>query len=163
MSRNNPLEAQDEIDESELTDESEAPGPLPAKQELALRAVLSHPTLKEAAFAAGISETTLWRYMRDEEFIKRLREAKRDAMGHVTTRLQQASGDAVTVLHNLMTKENAPAAARITAARTVLDYSIRVAEMEELRAEIDELKEFIRRKQEEDALDAAAREEEGEE
>lgn len=153
MSRTKPT------DEQEVAAELAEPGALPAKQELALRAVLSHPTLKEAALAAGISETTLWRYMQDEEFSKRLREARRDAVSHAVIRLQRASSDAVTVLRDLMMKDDAPASARITAARTVLDYSMRAVEMDELRARIDQLEEFIRAKQEEDALDAAAREE----
>lgn len=106
---------------------------LPARQELALRAVISHPTLKEAASAAGVSETTLWRYKQDAEFSRRLREARREAVEHAVLRLQRASGDAVTVLHDLMVKDDAPAAARIAAARTVLDYSLRAVEIEELR------------------------------
>jgi hypothetical protein len=71
------------------------------------------------------------------------------------TRLQQLSGDAVAVLHSLMMKDDAPAAARISAARTALDYSFRSAEVEELKSRIDTLEEFIRRKQEGDDLDAA--------
>lgn len=138
--------------------EADDPNALPTKQELALRAVISHPTLKEAALAAGISETTLWRYMQDESFSRRLREARRDAVNHAIIRLQRASSDAVTVLHDLMMKTDAPASARITAARTVLDYSIRAIEIDELKGRIDQLEEFIRIKQEEDALDAAARE-----
>jgi hypothetical protein len=128
---------------------------LPAKQELALRAVITHPTLKEAALAASVSETTLWRYMQDEAFARRLREARRDAVNHAVIRLQRASSDAVTVLQSLMMKEDAPASARITAARTVLDYAIRAVEIDELKTRIDQLEEFIRAKQEEDALDAA--------
>lgn len=130
---------------------------LPAKQEAALCAVIAHPTLKEAALAAGVSETTLWRYMRDEAFSRRLREARRDATVHTIMRLQNASSDAVTVLHSLMMKEDAPAAARITAARTVLDYSIRAAEMEQLKARIEQLEEFIRLKQAENMLEVRRR------
>lgn len=138
--------------------ESDDPNALPVKQELALQAVISHPTLKEAALAAGVSETTLWRYMQDESFSRRLREARRDAINHAVIRLQRSSSDAVTVLRELMMKHDAPASARITAARTILDYSIRAVEIDELNARIDQLEEFIRIKQEENALDAAARE-----
>jgi hypothetical protein len=125
-------------DEAEETiHETHERGSLPAKQELALRAVIAHPTLKEAAKAAGIGETTLWRYMRDEAFSRRLREARRDAVNHAVIRLQGASSDAVTVLHDLMMKGDAPASARITAARTVIDYSLRAVEMDELKTWID--------------------------
>jgi hypothetical protein len=139
----------------EIAPEQDNPHALPGKQELALQAVISHPTLREAALAAGISETTLWRYMQDEQFSRHLREARREAVGHAVTRLQRASSDAVTVLRDLMMKDDAPPAARITAARTVLDYSFRSVEIDELKARIDQLEEFIRRKQEELALDAA--------
>src|SRR5215212_4120707 len=104
------------------------PNALSEKQERALQAVISHPTLKEAALAAGISETTLWRYMQDENFRRLLREARRESMNHAFVRLQRASSDAVTVLHNLMNSQEAPASARITAARTILDYSMRATE-----------------------------------
>jgi|ERR1044071_874381 hypothetical protein len=137
----------------ETVEEPGEPNALSAKQELALQAVISHPTLKEAALAAGIGETTLWRYMQDEEFSRRLREARREAVNHAVTRLQEASSEAVTVLRDLMMKEDAPPAARISAARTVLDYAMRAAEQDELKARIDELEKFILRKQEEDALD----------
>ena len=150
----------------ELTEGTEEAGTLPPKQELALRAVISQPTLKEAALAAGVSDSTLWRYMRDAEFSRRLREARREAVSHTTTRLQQASSDAVTVLRDLMLKEDAPPAARISAARTVLDYTYRADEQDGLRARIDELEGFILLKQEEDALDRgrkASGDEEGDE
>jgi hypothetical protein len=143
----------------EITPEIVEADGLPDKQELALRAVISHPTLKEAALAAGIGETTLWRYMQDEAFSRRLRETRRDAVNHAVIRLQRASSDAVTVLHDLMMKDDAPASARITAARTVLDYAIRAVEIDELKARIDQLEDFLRRKQEEDALDAALEDE----
>ena len=139
---------------AEDTDQKpDEPGALPPKQEQALQAVISHPTLKEAALAAGVSETTLWRYMQEEHFSRRLREVRREAVGHAVIRLQRASSDAVKVLSDLMMKEDAPAAARISAARTVLDYSIRSVEMDELKAQVAELERFILRKQEEDALD----------
>ena len=147
------------IEDEEKDAQAPADGELTAKQELALRALLSHPSQKEAAAAAGVSEATLWRYMRDDTFSGRLREIRREAVGHAALRLQRASSDAVTVLHDLMLKQDAPASARTTAARTVLDYSFRVVEMDEMKRRIRELEEFLIRKQEEDALDEATRSE----
>lgn len=138
----------------EIALEAEDSGVLPAKQELALRAVISHPTLKEAALAAGVSETTLWRYMQDDNFKRLLREARRESINHSVIRLQRASSDAVTVLHELMISDKAPASARITAARTILDYSMRAAEIDELVSRVEELEDFIRKKKEEDELDS---------
>lgn len=137
------------------TEDLDNPDALTPKQERALQALLSSRTLKEAALAADISETTLWRYQKDKVFAGRLREARLAATGQSMTRLQPLSGDAVAVLHGVMMKEDVPAAARISAARTTLGYSFRSAEVEELKSRIDTLEEFIRRKQEGDDLDAA--------
>lgn len=149
------MEATEPREADEITFEPEGTGALPAKQELALRAVISHPTLKEAARAAGVSDSTLWRYMRDETFSRRLREARREAVDHTFAHLQAASGDAVGVLRSLMAKEDAPASARISAARTVLEFTARFAEADGLRARIEELEDFIRAKYDEEAREAA--------
>ena len=68
---------------TDVTEEQEegtgAEGELTHRQERAPRALLTYPTLKEAAHAAGVSEETLWRYRRDGEFARRLKEAGREA------------------------------------------------------------------------------------
>lgn len=66
--------------------------------------------------------------------------------------MEGASDEAVTTLRELMLKESAPASARISAARTVLEYSRRAAGLEEVEARLEELEEFVRAKQEEEAL-----------
>jgi DNA-binding CsgD family transcriptional regulator len=139
----------------EETREVDARDALTPRQERALQAYLFSRSQKEAALAAGVSESTLWRYKQDPGFSRRLREAQRAAVNHAFLRLQRASGDAVTVLHDLMMMEDAPAGARVCAIRRALDYSFRSAEVEELKARIDLLEEFIRLKQEGDDLDAA--------
>lgn len=128
---------------------------LSANQERALAALLSSRTHKEAALAAGVSETTLWRYMQDETFARQLREARRRARSHLSIRLEGASEDAVTILCELMAKESVPAPSRISAIRTVLEYSYR-AEMDDFQARMEEWEKFIKAKQEQDAIDSAA-------
>jgi hypothetical protein len=142
---------------NEITPDSEAFSELSAKQELALRALISHPTMKEAALAAGIGETTLWRYQQDESFARRLREARREVFSHATLRLQHACGDAVKALSEIVNNPEAGAGARVTAARVVLDQSLRAIEQDDLRARLDEMERFILRKQEEEALDRASK------
>jgi hypothetical protein len=139
----------------ELTPGPDCPDALPGKQERALQAVLSHRTLKEAALTAGISETTLWRYMRDETFSRRLREARREAASQALMGLQQGLGEAVKTLSEIMADGNASPSARVTAARVIIDQSRRAFETDELKARLDDLERYIVRKQEEDALDRA--------
>src|SRR6185312_4812372 len=46
------------------------------KAEAAIVALLAHPTMPEAAKAAGVSETTLWRWLQRDDFRKKYREAQ---------------------------------------------------------------------------------------
>lgn len=126
-----------------------------AKRELALSAVISHPTHKEAAIAAGISETTLWRYMKEEAFARRLRDATREVFSQACARLQGAAAAAATALHDIVKDQGTPVAARVAAARAILDQSRRSLEHDDLRAQIDELEQHILSMRDE-AVDRAA-------
>jgi hypothetical protein len=139
--------------------ETEDADELSPKQELALRALLSHRSMKEAALASGVGETTLWRYKKDEAFSRRLREVQQEIVGHAALRLRCESEEAVAVLGEIMRKQDAPPFARIAAARSIIEFTIRVGEMDELRRRIEELEDFIKLKQQEDLLDAAIRKE----
>ena len=136
--------------------------PLSPRKEAALHALLTYPTNKEAALAAGISEPTLWRYMRDPVFARRLNEARREGHAQAVQRLHHAAGDAAKALHDIVKDSEAPHAARISAARAIFDQLRRAIELDEQRVRIDELEQHILRKQEQDAIDRAREEEEEE-
>jgi len=66
------------------------------KKEEAIAALLTQRNLDEAAKAAGIGPRTLLRWMKEPEFDKQYRAARRLAFSQSTARLQQASSAAVT-------------------------------------------------------------------
>ena len=72
------------------------------KKELALSALMTEPPIKDAARVAGIGETTLWRWLKEEAFSEAYRELKREAVGQAIARLQEASGKAVAVLKEVI-------------------------------------------------------------
>ncbi len=114
-------------------------GNLTGKQERALHALLTEPTIEEAARAAGIGERTLYRWLNDPPFVAAYREARRQAVQRATGRLQQAANDAVTTLQNVMMDAEAPAPARVNAAKSVLDLAVKAVEIEDLTARIEAL------------------------
>src|ERR1700685_758603 len=65
------------------------------KQEQAVAALLAHRSIEEAARTAGIGVNTLLRWMKEPEFDKAYRKARRAAFGQSTARLQQASNETV--------------------------------------------------------------------
>jgi hypothetical protein len=114
-------------------------GKLSGKQEQALIALLTEPTVEAAAAKAGMNARTLFRWLNDPPFVAAYREARRQAVQHATGRLQQAASDAVTTLQGVMTDTTAPAPARVTAAKSVLELAVKAVEIEDLMARIEAL------------------------
>ena len=110
---------------------------LTPKQELLIAALLSSPTIQDAAKTAGVSETSAHRWLRtDEGFTAAYLKARREAVGQAIARLQQLSSGAVAVLAQVASDKQAPASARVAAASKILDTAIKAVELEDLEARI---------------------------
>jgi hypothetical protein len=92
-----------------------------------------------AARAAGIGVNTLLRWMKDPEFDKAYRKARRTAFGQGTARLQQASGVAVSTVLKIMLDQHAPASTKLRAADMVLTHGAKAIEIEDVEARVSEL------------------------
>src|SRR5262245_36357374 len=109
------------------------------KKEEAIAALLSQPSIDQAARAANIGAKTLWRWLQIPEFKAEYHRARREAFGQATARLQQASGAAVATLLKIMVDQNAPASSRIRAAECVITHAAKAIEIEEIEARVSEL------------------------
>jgi hypothetical protein len=105
---------------------------LSRKQEALIAALLLAPTLADAAHTAGIGEVTAWRWLKEPTFQTAYREARRAVVQQAITKAQRATGTAVETLVTIMQDVNAPASARVSAAKTVLDISVKAVELEDL-------------------------------
>jgi transposase-like protein len=110
-------------------------------QERAIIALLSEPTLRAAAASAGISETTLWRWLREPIFKDAYRKARSDALAQATAKLQALAAEAVETLVEIHRNREISAHIRVSAARAVLDLAYKVHEIEDLEARIEALEE----------------------
>jgi hypothetical protein len=93
---------------------------LSRKQEQAISALLTPPTLGQAAQASGVAESTLRRWLKHEAFQTAYRQACRDAVGQVIARLQQVTMTAVNTLDTIQQDPAAKESARVAAAKTTL-------------------------------------------
>ena len=109
---------------------------LPQKQTKAIVSLLNCRTVSEAATQAGVNESTVWRWMREEAFQDALQEAKQRIVTQAIIQLQQATGEAVGTLRGIMADGEAPASARVTAAKAVLDMAVKAIKMEDLEARL---------------------------
>lgn len=102
--------------------------------ELAILALLANPTIPKAAKAAGISETTLWRWLQEDDFRAKYKEAQNKVFDGALSSLQGAATDAVDCLRrNLNCKTPA---VQVQAARAILDFSLKAEQMFDLQTRI---------------------------
>lgn len=106
-------------------------------EELALAALLSEPTIPLAAKRAGISESTLLRWLATPEFRSRHREVRRQVVEHAIATAQQATSGAVEALRRNLTCGSP--AGEIAAAKAVLDVAIKGGELIDLEERVDQL------------------------
>ncbi|MBI1354349.1 MAG: hypothetical protein GC160_08380 [Acidobacteria bacterium] len=95
---------------------------LTVRQEQALRALVVYPSVRAAAQAVHVPERTVYRWMAQREFRAKLEEAEDDPLGATRARTNHLSGEALSVLQEIMKDRTAETAARIQAATTFLRY-----------------------------------------
>ncbi|MCI8524341.1 MAG: hypothetical protein HFF17_00095 [Oscillospiraceae bacterium] len=114
------------------------------KQQKALVALLTQPTKEKAAAAAGITSKTLRNYLDDPEFQAEYRKAFAGLVENATRKVQQTLEPAVAVLKDIMEDSGENGQVRVTAARSVLEYGLRMTEQLDILERIKALEEEVR-------------------
>jgi transposase-like protein len=109
------------------------------KKEQAIAALLTQRNVEEAARAAGIGTTTLFRWLQVPEFDAAYRKARRDVYSQSRARLQQACGAAVSTLLKVMVDPSTPASTRVRAADSVLGHAAKAIEIEDIEVRVADL------------------------
>ena len=109
------------------------------KKEQAIAALLTQRNIEEAAKSIGIGANTLRRWMKEPEFNRAYREARRQAFGQSIARLQQATSAAAATLMKIMVDQNAPASTRVRAADSIFNHAAKAIEIEDIDARVTEL------------------------
>ena len=108
-------------------------------REVAITALVSNPNIKEAAAKCGISEKTLHRWLNEPDFAVQLAEAQRGVTRRVMRSVISRTERAVEVLDDVMTDITNAAHARVSAAKTVLEFSMKAIEIEEILDRLEKL------------------------
>jgi hypothetical protein len=117
---------------------------LSRKQQKALSALVAQPTLALAAAQVGVTPRTLYRWLAENEaFRTEYWRLQREIVNNATYQLVKASNNAVNCLISVMNDAEAPPAARVAAAKLVLEMAFRSIEMDELEVRIAKLEEQI--------------------
>ncbi len=115
---------------------------LSRRHENVMVALLANPTLKDAAAAAGVNESTVWRLMQREDFQKHYREAQNIALNGALGTLQGAATEAIESLKKNLTCGTP--SAEVQAAKTILDFTLKTREQFDLEERIKELEKRLK-------------------
>lgn len=105
-------------------------------KERALQALLTQPTKKAAAEAVGISTRTLQTYLADPEFQAEYKKAFGQLVDDATRQAQQSLNPAISALRSIVEDDDENSSARISAARTLLEYGLRLTEISDILSEL---------------------------
>ena len=112
---------------------------LTQKQTRALAALLTQPTQAQAAQKAGIGLTTLKRYLDEPECQTAYQEAVTKLLEEASVQAKQGLNPALSCLREIVEDRKTAATARIQAARSLLEYGLRLAETVDIMKQLNEL------------------------
>ena len=102
-------------------------------------ALLTNPTKEKAAAAAGISSRTLRGYLADPEFQSEYKKAFAGMVEDATRQAQQSFTPALSTLREIAEDETENSPARISAARSILEYGMKLTEQTDIITRLEEL------------------------
>ncbi len=111
--------------------------PKQANREKVLIALIETSSVREAAKVSGISEATIYNYLRDSEFKTAYREARRQTVESAISKIQNAASEAVDRLKELQYCENPAVAARC--AQVIYESSVRGLETTDILERLEKI------------------------
>lgn len=119
---------------------------LTRKQEQAIAALLTAPSIRQAAATAGIAERTLRTWLALPSFTSAYRRVRQQIVEQAVSRLQNVTGRAVDILADLL-KLPFPKV-KLATAKAILDYSLKAVEHTDLAQRIEDLERQLQQQEE---------------
>lgn len=108
------------------------------KQQKALAALITYPTREKAAEAAGITSKTLRKYLQDPEFKAAYARETHSIIDEATRQAQGGLSPALEVMREMVESDAYSPSVRISAARTLLEYGLRLTEITDILRTLEE-------------------------
>jgi len=121
--------------------ESEA---LSHRQLKAIRALLTNPTVAQAAVDASVSEATIYRWLGETPFRAALAQAEGEAVAAAGRRLATLAETALDELARSMTDPTTPAPVRVRACEVILNNLLKYREITAFETRLDALEREVR-------------------
>ena len=114
-----------------------------ANQNKALAALLTCKSRTDAARVCGLSTKTLQGYEKLPEFAEALERGRREALAEAAHRISAGYSTTVDALQDIVQDDSAADPARVAAARALLEYGLKFAEITDVNKRLDRLEELL--------------------
>lgn len=114
------------------------------KDEKLIAALLISPTIKEAAAASGVSESTVYKKLNDEDFSEKYAAARMSLLEQITAYLQGITGEAVNKIREIMEDPETPKQTALNAADCLLRNTYKMTEQTDVVNRISRLEELVK-------------------
>lgn len=104
-----------------------------------IAALLTSPNVRTAAKAAGISESAVYKRLRDKTFKAKYDQQRHLLLEQATGALQGHLNGAVATLASIMNDRSAPHQTRLNAAESIIRNCLKLTEQNEILARLDTL------------------------
>ena len=111
------------------------------RQQKALAALLTCPTVKAAARAAGLDESTIRRYKQDPAFVAEYKRRCAELLETACIKAKSALPPAIERLNAIVQDDTQQPREQIAAARAVCEYSLRLNEAVDIEQRLRALEE----------------------
>ena len=106
-------------------------------------ALLSNPTIAEAAKGLGIKPQTIYNKLRDEAFRARYAEARRFLLECESHRLQIYLSDSIETMHDIAMNSEAAYQVRINACDALMRHCYRLTEITDIMIRLEKLEKIM--------------------
>ncbi len=122
--------------------------PKETNKEKVLTALIETSSIRGAARKTGIGEATIYRYLKDKEFLAEYRTARRLSVETAIAQLQSTAGTAVETLKDNLHCENRAVAVR--AAQIILDAAFKGLETTDILERLEAIEDEHQRQNQKD-------------
>lgn len=109
-----------------------------------ISALLTRPTIKQAAESVGLSEQAVYSRLRKVDFRTKLQNARNDQFQVISSKLEDANFKALNTLVSILDDSEVSAGIKVRASQTLLDLSLRNREQADILTRIQNLEEMLK-------------------
>ena len=109
-----------------------------------ISALLTCPTIKQAAESVKLSEQAVYSRLRKPDFREKLQNARNDQFQVISSKLEDAKFRALDTLINILDDSEVSAGIKVRASQTLLDLSLKNREQADIISRIENLEEMLK-------------------